>query len=157
MANDIFKIKCKYCGNPYSSMNKNREHCRRTSCRSKEIQAQIDNLGLFIEIFCSNNIESTIEIRLPGNDKLSPEAKVESESIIDAGFEETNNCKKEGVKLDRLLSYFEPILWKSIKGNFIIKTLRDGTVDRKILSQTFAKIENPVIIGNNLIVTGISK
>lgn len=133
---------------------KSRTHCRKISCRSKEICRQTKLLEAFIELFCNNNIEAVIEIRLPGNDKLSPEAKVDSFSVLGEALRERNNNQTGGIKLHELISYFEPLLWKGIRGNFIIKTLEDGTVDPKLLSQTFTKIDNPIIIGKNLIVTG---
>ena len=152
--NNKSKIFCIYCGESYLANKKNRTHCRKTSCRQKEIRKQMNDLKTFVEYFCSNKIEAIVEIRLPGNDKLSPEAKIDSFSILGEGFVEKNNHQTKGVKLNELILYFEPLLWKSVKGNFIIKTLKDGTVDPKLLSQTFTKIASPIIIGNNLIVTG---
>lgn len=157
MSNDGIKIKCRYCGNNYFAYKKGRTHCRRTTCRMREIKKQLSELERFIELFCNNHIESIVEIRLAGNDKLSPEAKIESFSILGEGFQEKNNQDTGGIKLNELISYFEPLLWKEVRGNFIIKTLSDGTVYQKLLSQTFTNIANPIIIGNNIIVSGQSK
>ena len=133
---------------------KGRTHCRRTECRRKEIRNQLNDLKSFIELFCKNNIEAIIEIRLPGNDKLGPEAKIDSFSILGEGFREKNNHQAGGIKLEELILYFDILLWKMIRGNFVIKILSDGTVDPKLPSQTFTSIIDPVIIGNNLIVAG---
>ena len=133
---------------------KSRTHCRRPECRRKEIRNQLNDLKNFIELFCKNRIEATIEIRLPGNDKLGPEAKIDSFSILGKNFNEKNNQHIGGIKLDELIAYFERLLWKKIKGNFIILVLSDGTVDSKLPSQTFTSITDPIIIGNNLIVSG---
>jgi len=157
MSNNGVKIKCRHCGNDYFAYKKGRTHCRRMSCRTKEIKKQLLELECFIELFCNNHIEAIVEVRLAGNDKLSPEAKIESFSILGAGFQEKNNQETGGIKLNELISYFEPLLWKEIRGNFIIKTLSDGTVYQKLLSQTFTNIANPIIIGNNIIVSGQSK
>ena len=157
MPYDKNKIKCGYCRNDYLSFKKGRTHCRRTSCRTKEIQKQLLELECFIELFCNNHIEAIVEVRLAGNDKLSPDAKIESFSILGEGFLEKNNQETGGIKLNELISYFEPLLWKEIRGNFIIKTLSDGTVYQKLLSQTFTNVANPIIIGNNIIVSGQSK
>jgi len=148
------KITCVHCGNIYVANKKGRTHCRRTGCRAKEIRTQMDNLKAFVEMFCLNKIEAVIEIRLPGNDKLGPEAKIDSFSILTRNLEEKNNNNTGGLKLDELITYFEPLLWKGIKGNFIVSTLADGTLSPKLLSQTFTSISDPVVIGNNLIVTG---
>jgi len=153
------KIVCVHCGKDYFANKKGRTHCRRNSSRAAEIRNQLSDLKAFVEIFCINKIEAVIEIRLPGNDKLGPEAKIDSLSLLNKNIkeefcEEKSNHAAAGIKLDELITYFEPLLWKGAKGNFIIETLGDGTLSPKLLSQTFSSISNPVIIGNNLIVTG---
>ena len=154
MQGKVIKIICVYCNNEHLAGNKNRTHCQRTSCRAKEIQKQTKELGLFIDLFCSNKIEAIIEFRLSGNDKLNPEAKIDSTSILGNGLKIKNDFQSGGIKIDELISHFETLLWKRIKGNIIVKVLSNGTIDPIFLSQIFTKIANPVIIGNNLIVTG---
>jgi len=151
------KIICEHCGNPYFAYNKSRSHCRAVFCRSKEIDKQLSDLSYFIDLFCKNKIEATIELRFAGNDKLSKDAKVDSVSILVNGLKETNSKSPLGVELKELIEYFKPILWKGIKGNFIIRTLKDGTIDKKIANQTFPNISDPIIIGNNMIVKSVSK
>lgn len=108
----------------------------------------------FINLFCHNKIEATIELRFPGNDKLSHDAKVESSSTLNNGLKESEFEIKKGISLREMIDYFTPVLWKGIKGNFIIHTLQDGKIDPQIMSQTFPSITEPIIIGNNLIVQG---
>ena len=148
------KIICIYCKKPYMAYKKGRTHCRAQNCRSKEINKQLDNLGYLIELFCKNKIEASIEFRFPGNDKLSQDVKVNSISRIEEGLEEKRVDGPIGISLVELINYFRPVLWKEVKGNFIVKILEDGTIGPQIFNETFAKIANPVIIGNNLIVKG---
>jgi len=154
---DRIKIKCQYCGEIYEACKKGRTHCRKQSCRTKEIKKQLDELEYFIELFCKHKIEAIIELRFPGNDKLSNDAKIDSKSQLNNGLKEENNNSIAGINLNELIDYFRPVLWKGVKGNFIIKTLKDGTIDPIISNQIFAKIANPVIIGNNLIINGSIK
>ena len=154
---DRAKIKCQYCGEIYEAYKKGRTHCRKPSCRAREIKKQLDELKYFIELFCINKIEATIELRFPGNDKLSKDAKIDSKSQLNNGLKEENNNVIAGINLNELIDYFQPVLWKGVKGNFIIKTLKNGTIDPIILNQIFAEIANPVIIGNNLIINGSIK
>lgn len=153
------KIKCQYCGNLYVANKKTRSHCRRTDCRDKEIERQLSMLQVLFGLFCDNNIEAKIEIRLPGNDKISYEAKVDSISnLSDTNNTNPKEIKKEKnieeVHLLKLISYFKMLLWKGIKGNFIINTFKNGTINPKVLNQTFTPLSMPVIIGNNLLVRG---
>lgn len=148
------KIKCQYCGNIYAANKKNRSHCKRLSCRDKEIQHQLMQLQAMLEMLCSNKIKSRIEIRLAGNDKISHEAKIESVSnvtneIIDI---ECAVDRSDGVIPLTLLPYFRVLLWKGVKGNFIINTYDNGTVDPNILNQTFTPLSMPMIIGNNMLI-----
>lgn len=152
------KIKCQYCGNIYMANKKNRSHCKRSACRDKEIQRQLSQLQIMLEMLCTNNIKSCVEIRLAGNDKISHEAKIESvsnvkgEEIIDS-----NNDSMNGVAPIILMPYFRRLLWKGIKGNFIINTHGNGFVDPNILSQTFTLLSAPMIIGNNMLIFGNQK
>jgi len=150
------KIKCKYCNNIYMANKKNRSHCRRSICRDKEIQYQLMQLQSLLEMLCSNNIVSKIEIRLAGNDKISHEAKIDS--ISDLSFNGENNSiekiKKDGVTPLKLIPYFRVLLWKGVKGNFIIETYDNGTINPRILNQTFTPLSMPMIIGNNLLIWG---
>ena len=148
------KIKCQYCGNIYAANKKNRSHCRRSACRDKEIQRQLAQLLAMLEMLCINNIKSCIEIRLAGNDKISHEAKIESTSNIN-GEDIDNNIisnTNDGVMPPMLMPYFRILLWKGIKGNFIIKTYDNGTIDPNILNQTFTPLSTPMIIGNNMLI-----
>ena len=149
------RIICNYCGKPYKAYKKGRTHCRNPECRSKEIKKQLDDLEYFIELFCINKIEATIELRFPGNDKLSRDAKIDSVSSFENELEEKDSNVPTGIGLRELIDYFKPILWKEVKGNFRIKILKNGTVDPKILNETFTEIANPVIIGNNMIIKGL--
>jgi len=107
-------------------------------------------------MLCSNNIVSKIEIRLAGNDKISHEAKIDS--ISDLSFNGENNSiekiKKDGVTPLKLIPYFRVLLWKGVKGNFIIETYDNGTINPRILNQTFTPLSMPMIIGNNLLIWG---
>ena len=135
---------------------KGRTHCRSDDCRSKEIKQQLESLGYFIESFCRNKIEAEIELRFPGNDKLSSDAKICSISNLKLkdNAEVQSDDIKAGIDLSELIDYFRPVLWKGVKGNFIIETLKDGTINPKITNETFTKISKPVIVGNNMIING---
>jgi len=148
------KIICKYCGKPYMAYKKGRTHCRSDDCRSKEIKQQLESLGYFVESFCRNKIEAEIELRFPGNDKLSSDAKICSISNLKDDTKIQGADVEAGIDLPELIDYFRPILWKGVKGNFIIETLRNGTINPKIINETFTEISNPVIVGNNLIING---
>ena len=148
------KITCKYCCKPYVAYKKGRTHCSNSDCRSKEIKNQLDNLEYFMELFLRNKIEATIEFRFPGNDKLSSDAKINSVSHLSYGLKEQDSDTTNKICLQELIDYFRPVLWKGVKGNFIVKTLADGTISSQIFNETFTKISSPVIIGNNLIVKG---
>ena len=147
------RIICKYCKESYVAYKKSRTHCRKTSCRSKEIKNQLLNLEYFVGLFCKNKIEASIELRFPGNDKLSTDAKINSVIHLVNSFKDNNN-DIIGVGLPELVNYFRPILWKGVKGNFVIRILRNGTIDPTILNETFTKISEPVVIGNDIIITG---
>jgi len=150
------RIICRYCGKSYKAYKKGRTHCRNPECRAKEIKKQLDDLEYFIRLFCINKIEAVIELRFPGNDKLSRDAKIDSVSSFENELEETTDSNASvGVGLQGLIGYFKPVLWKEVKGNFRIKILKNGTVDPKILNETFTEIANPVIIGNNMIIKGL--
>ena len=155
-----FKIKCRYCGNIYVANKKNRSHCRRSACRDKEIQRQLSQLQAMLEMLCTNNIKAYVEIRLAGNDKISHEAKIESISNVAKGVvvairgNTNNNKNKKGVMSEDLMPYFRILLWKGIKGNFIITIYDNGTIDPNILNQTFTPLSMPTIIGNNMMVSG---
>ena len=151
------EITCTYCGKPYMAYKKGRTHCRNANCRSREIKKQLDELEYFVELFCKDKIEATVELRFPGNDKLSRDAKIDSISYLQNGLKEKASDNPVGISLHELIDYFRPILWKGVKGNFKIKTLKDGTIDPIILNETFTEIANPVIIGNNLIIRGSVK
>jgi hypothetical protein len=150
-----FKIKCRYCGNVYAANKKNRSHCRRSACRDKEIQRQLSQLQAMLEMLCTNNIKACVEIRLAGNDKLSHEAKIESISNVAKGIVVTTPTKNGGgVMPETLMPYFRILLWKGIKGNFVINIYGNGTIDPNILNQTFTPLAMPMIIGNNLLIHG---
>jgi len=148
------KIKCQYCGNIYAANKKNRSHCKRLACRDKEIQHQLIQLQTVLEMLCNNKIESKVEIRLAGNDKISHEAKIESISnVTDNPITiEDEKDYNNGVSSSTLLPYFRVLLWKGVKGNFIISTYSDGTINPSILNQTFTPLSMPMIIGRNMLV-----
>jgi len=147
------KIICRYCKEPYMAYKKGRTHCRKTSCRSKEIKNQLANLEYFICLFCKNKIEASIELRFPGNDKLSTDAKINSVVHLGNGLKEENGTAVS-INLSELIDYFRPVLWKGVKGNFIVRILKNGTIDSTILNETFTKISDPVVIGNDIIILG---
>ena len=149
-----FKIKCQYCGNIYLANKKNRTHCKRSTCREKEIVCQLGKLQTTLDLLCSNRIEAKIEVRLSGNDKLSHEAKIDSVSDLRGVDNTHDNNYGNGVGILKLIPYFRILLWKGAKGNFIIETYWNGAINPKILNQTFSPLANPLIIGNNLLVTG---
>lgn len=151
-----YKIKCQYCGNIYEANKKNRSHCRRSICRNKEIQHQLTQLQIMLEMLCSNNIKAKIEIRLAGNDKISHEAKIDSISNL-LNNDTTNNKDNESINIKTLIAYFRVLLWKGIKGNFIINTYDNGTIDPNILNQTFTLLSAPILIGNNVLIYGNKK
>ena len=148
------KIICQYCKKPYTAYKKGRTHCRDLNCRSKEINSQLDDLEYFIGLFCKDKIEATIELRFPGNDKLSKDAKINSVSYLGNDAPPFLDILTNGISPRELINYFRPILWKGVKGNFRIQTLRSGTISFEISNETFTKIANPVIVGNNLIIKG---
>ena len=134
-------IICIYCKKPYLAYKKGRTHCRKPTCREKEINKQLEDLGYFVELFCKNRIEATIELRFPGNDKLSRDAKIASKSFLNGGLKEKVSDIPAGISLRELMDYFMPVLWKGVKGNFIIKTLRDKTATKtKSISTCFNAI-----------------
>ena len=146
------KIKCQYCGNIYMANKKNRSHCKRSACRDKEIQCQLSQLQAMLEMLCINNIKSCVEIRLAGNDKISHEAKIESISNVKGEEIIDSNNDMDGVVPAILMPYFRRLLWRGIKGNFIINTHDNGFVDPNILNQTFTPLSAPMIIGNNMLI-----
>ena len=148
------EIICTYCKKPYKAYKKGRSHCRNRECRAKEIKKQLERLEYFIGLFCNNKIEATIEFRFPGNDKMSQDAKIISISYLKDGLQEYSGIDNEGIDLQNIIEYFRPVLWKGVKGNFVIKTLNDGTIDPRVMNETFTAIEDPLIIGNNLIIKG---
>ena len=147
-------IICKHCGQEYGANKRNRTHCRKTACRNKEIEYQVKELQDLFNMLTNNRIEATVEIRLAGNDKISPEAKVDSVTNLnnDIVTEKKVSFNKSNIVLSKLGSYFKKLLWKGVKGNFIIKTNTDGLIDSRIFNQTFLLIAKPIIIGNNLLI-----
>ena len=132
---------------------KNRSHCKRSGCRDKEIQRQLSQLQIMLEMLCTNNIKSCVEIRLAGNDKISHEAKIESVSNVAKDINSNIVPSiNEGVTPSALIPYFRILLWKEIKGNFIITIYDNGTIDPNILNQTFTPLSAPMIIGNNMLI-----
>ncbi len=146
---------CKYCGNePSKTYKGNRPHCFRTDCREKEINKNLDFLINPFRILLRNEIKACVEIRLPGNDGIGHEIKIESEGDISDNID-YKNIKMNDDKLsdiENIKNYFGRLLWKGLKGNFIVET-ENGRVNSKILNQVFTPFDMPMIIGNNAIIT----
>ncbi len=147
--------RCKYCGSePSKTYKGNRSHCFRTECRDKEIKKNLDILINPFRILLRNEITACVEIRLPGNDGLGHEIKVESVGNIsdDVNYKNVKMNNDKLSDIENIKSYFEKLLWRGLKGNFIVET-EDGRINSKILNQVFTPFETPTIIGNNAIIT----
>lgn len=148
------EIKCVYCGETYSAFREKRTHCSRSDCRRKAIDGALDKLRSYIDMFLRNRIEAEIEIRCAGNDIFGDQARSSTKGHL--GNLETvqgyDRCSLEN-DLDMLSDYFRPILWKAIRGNFIIRTLDTGKVSTVVLNDTFSYLDSPVVLGNNLLLS----
>ncbi len=54
--------------------------------------------------------------------------------------------------IQKIKDYFRSLLWKRIKGNFIVSTSETGEVNNIIPHETFSTIKNPLILGANKII-----
>ena len=153
------EIICKWCESKYSACNSSRKHCARLECKTKEIESNLCSLKSYFEILINNNIVATIEIRCPGNDNFGSQIKAITHGSINGGIINKNSDKSTIVDISKqltfLIDYFRPILWKGLKGNFIIETQEDGTINPDILNESFTNIEAPIVLGNNKLITKI--
>lgn len=147
------EIKCIYCKKTYSAFREKRSHCSRPECRGHAIDHALDQLREYVGIFLRHRIEAEIEIRCPGNDGFGKQARSSTKGHL-GDLETKQDCDPSPqTDLDMLSTYFSPILWKGIKGNFIIRTLDTGKVDQVILNDTFSDLKDPVVLGNNLLLS----
>jgi len=146
-------IKCVWCGSDYRSFNDNRRHCKKLSCRNSEIEENLSCLSKLISPILRHKIKTDSEIRLPGNDTIGKQVKINANGTINERIKNKEiaffTVEKQ---VGRVLKYFRDLLWKGIKGNFIIKTDENGTVDNIITHEIFVMTKNPVIFGNNKII-----
>ncbi len=152
------KITCRWCKNKYDAYNNGRKHCNRHECKTKEVESSLQFLKSYFEILVNNNIVATVEIRCPGNDNLGGQIKAITHGNINGGIIDKSfglNTANKTKQLTLLIDYFRPILWKGLKGNFIIKTKEDGTINPDILNESFTNIEAPIVLGNNKLITKI--
>jgi len=152
------KINCVWCNCDYSAFSENRRHCKKPACRNREIEENINDLSGLIALILRHRIKADIEIRLPGNDTIGKQAKLNSLGNIDELIrrEPINNANVKG-QLLKVKKYFSALLWKNIKGNFIVKTNEEAVVEDMIFQETFITIKNPVILGNNKIIRSVTK
>jgi len=151
-------ITCKWCQGKYAAYNNGRKHCTRPECRTKEIESNLHDLNSYFGILINNNIVATIEIRCPGNDNFGNQIKAITHGNINGGGIKNQNPVSNNVKTNQLtflIDYFRPILWKGLKGNFIINTEENGIINPDILNESFTNIDNPVVLGNNKLITKI--
>ncbi len=148
------EIKCIYCGETYSAFREKRTHCSRQDCRRKAIDGALDKLRSYISTFLRNRIEAEIEIRCAGNDIFGNQARSSTKGHLGGldSIQDHDRCSLE-IDLDMLSDYFRPILWKGIRGNFIIRTLDTGKVSSVVLNDTFSDLDRPVVLGNNLLLS----
>jgi len=149
------KIVCKFCKQPYEAFNSKRSHCSRPDCRDKAISESLKELHNLFSMLLRHKIVAEIEIRCPGNEGFGKQVKAITEGHLgQPGNRDVHPLPSWHVdELGMLTDYFRPILRKRIKGNFIIKTLDNGKLDRKVLNEGFAELAAPVILGNNLFVS----
>ena len=153
------EIVCKWCKNKYAAYNNGRKHCNRIECKTKEIESNLQFLKSYFEILINNNIIAKTEIRCPGNDSFGSQIKAITHGNLNGGGIKNqddpvlNTFKTK--QLTFLTDYFRPILWKGLKGNFIITTEKDGTINPDILNESFTNIETPIVLGNNKLITKI--
>lgn len=152
------EITCRWCSAKYLAHSENRNHCKRNSCRQKEIEENLTDLSKLVSLILRHKIEMDVEIRLPGNDTIGKQAKINSSGNIEMII------KKNGEAIDdpknyikKLISYFRSLLWKGIKGNFIIKTDNDGKIINIIPHETFVSIKDPFILGDNKLIYTIEQ
>jgi len=150
------EIKCKHCGQPYTAFNGSRSHCSQPACRTKEIDGNVKLLCSYFATILRHQIVAEVEIRCPGNDSFGKQVKARTQGHLG----ETGDNRKDvsspdwlSDELEMLSDYFRPILWRALKGNFIIKTLDDGRFDKVALNDTFSDLINPVVLGNNLLLS----
>lgn len=146
-------ITCIWCGSQYKAFSDNRRHCKNRDCRQKEIEANLNDLSKLISMVLRHKIATDIELRLPGNDTIGKQAKINSSGNIDINIKKNG---EPGTDLNKqiltLKSYFRSLLWKGIKGNFMLKTNGNGKIYNIIPHETFVNIKNPVILGDNKLI-----
>jgi len=149
-------IICKWCGKKHTAYNESKANCNRIECVEKEISANIELLKNCVAILLRNKIISTLEIRCPGNYTFGNQLKIQTETPIEVDLEGVNNDKIPthlfAVELNKISNYFKPILRKGIKGNFFIK-VANGQIDKIVLNDFFTPLVEPIIIGNNTIIS----
>lgn len=151
------KIKCVWCGCDYKAFNDNRRHCKKISCRNSEIEENLKDLSKLISPILRHRIKASSEIRLPGNDTFGKQVKINANGSISEAIK-----KKEIIlstveeQVEQILKYFRDLLWKGIKGNFIVKTDENGIVDDIVSHEIFVTTKDPVIFGNNKVIKTMS-
>jgi len=150
------EITCVWCSSTYSAFSDNRRHCKRPECRRKEIDDNLKYLIDLISMILRHKIEADIEIRLPGNDTIGKQAKLNSLGDIRQLIkkEPINNINIQN-QIKNLREYFKSLLWKGIKGNFIVKINSGGEIEDIISQETFVTLKDPIVLGNNKIVHSI--
>lgn len=147
------KIICGWCGSEYFAHNENRNHCRRSSCRNKEIESQLKDLSELFSLILRHGIRALVEIRLPGNDTIGRQAKIVSSGTINRKiFPEPESPEDFEKQVYDATDYFRSLLWKNIKGNFKVKTRKGGVIQTDITHEMFTEIKNPVILSDNKII-----
>ena len=153
------KINCRFCNKPYTAYRSSRSHCSRSDCREKAIKESLDELCGYFSILLRYQIVADVEIRCPGNDTFGKQVRAHTEGHLGALDHNKGPAlsKPPATSLDLLSVYFTPILWKQIKGNFILKTLADGTIDNVVVSDAFSDLKSPVVLGKNLLLSSRKK
>lgn len=148
------EITCKWCKAKYQAYNNNRKHCHRPECRSREIEENLLLLHNYFDILLQHRIVASVELRCPGNDSFGQQVKVTSECCLGNELKNRATIKKPAeIEIEYLITYFRAILQKELRGNFLIKTLADGTINRTIISESFSSFNWPVVLGNNILIS----
>jgi len=115
----------------------------------------MDELCDYFSILLRYKIVSDVSVMCPGNDTFGKQVRAHTKGHL-GGFDSKQTPvpnKRPVSELETLSAFFHPILWKRIKGNFIIKTLDDGTIDRDYDSDAFSDLKSPIVLGQNLLLS----
>ena len=131
------KKTCRWCQNEFETENPNRDICRRTGCREKQIHQNVSALLETLD-FLKRHVETgRVEIRCPGNDDFGAQIKMTITTT-------------EGT--DGLQAYFGAVLRNRIRGNFVVD-IRTGTIQ----TEMFLPIDSPAVFLGDRIVKKVNR